>query len=568
MAATEAGTLLSVQADVQTAQTTTGPPPEAATTFLRRSSEQTAGPSRVYTRLTVHFWLFLCLAAFALLLRLRSWYIHRRKGGVQREDSALQTFRQKFLAVYLAAVTSDWLQGPYMYQLYREYGFGKGAIGVLLVAGYFSAAISGVVVGSFADAFGRRLSCLVYCIAYGVSCLVKHSSRFAMLFVGRVLGGIATALLFSVFDAWLVTEHKRKGFDDKSLGETFQSANECSALSAVVSGLFAAIVVESGGAVSAFDLAFAFLVLTAVLLLALWEENYGRSPTAAKRRLSGLFEKSTSSLDDDTKRQKEKREGGDWAETGALLREGLRLMWTRSDVASCGVMQSCFEGAMYTFVFAWTPALPPSVNHGMMFACFMTASMLGGFAYEELRRLEFLPVTVLHLLFGSSSIALLLPALSGSPSIRTFAFLIFEVACGCYFCAFSVVRAGAVPDTARATVLTLLRVPVNILVVATCHVSAVWGEESVFAICSLLQFFALFASLRVRPLLTLSGEKGIEAKKKRDVSPVGPNAPPVSSLGRQPRTTKELLGEMLEVPVHHVQQPAVRKLSSGSELSN
>jgi hypothetical protein len=43
-------------------------------------------------------------------------------------------------------------------------------------------------------------------------------------------------------------------------------------------------------------------------------------------------------------------------------------------------MQSLFEASMYTFVFLWTPAINPFANHlphGMIFACFMTASMVG-----------------------------------------------------------------------------------------------------------------------------------------------------------------------------------------------
>lgn len=43
-------------------------------------------------------------------------------------------------------------------------------------------------------------------------------------------------------------------------------------------------------------------------------------------------------------------------------------------------MQSMYEGSLYTFVFLWTPALSPEgqkIPHGMVFSCFMTASMLG-----------------------------------------------------------------------------------------------------------------------------------------------------------------------------------------------
>ena len=47
-------------------------------------------------------------------------------------------------------------------------------------------------------------------------------------------------------------------------------------------------------------------------------------------------------------------------------------------LSSC-CLQSLFEAAMYTFVFLWTPALSPNgekIPHGMIFACFMTASMV------------------------------------------------------------------------------------------------------------------------------------------------------------------------------------------------
>lgn len=43
-------------------------------------------------------------------------------------------------------------------------------------------------------------------------------------------------------------------------------------------------------------------------------------------------------------------------------------------------MQSLFEASMYTFVFLWTPALSPrgeKIPHGIVFACFMTACMVG-----------------------------------------------------------------------------------------------------------------------------------------------------------------------------------------------
>ena len=45
----------------------------------------------------------------------------------------------------------DWLQGPYVYYLYSQYGFGKGEIGHLFIAGFGSSMLFGTIVGSLAD---------------------------------------------------------------------------------------------------------------------------------------------------------------------------------------------------------------------------------------------------------------------------------------------------------------------------------------------------------------------------------------------------------------------------------
>jgi hypothetical protein len=48
-------------------------------------------------------------------------------------------------------LAGDWLQGPYVYYLYSTYGFGKGEIGQLFIAGFGSSMLFGTIVGSLAD---------------------------------------------------------------------------------------------------------------------------------------------------------------------------------------------------------------------------------------------------------------------------------------------------------------------------------------------------------------------------------------------------------------------------------
>jgi hypothetical protein len=86
-------------------------------------------------------------------------------------------------------------------------------------------------------------------------------------------------------------------------------------------------------------------------------------------------------------------------------------------IALLGAMQSLFEGSMYTFVFLWTPALSPAgerLPHGMIFACFMVASMAG--ARPAGARPSALPLTTAAP--KSASLAGARPARSAPPPLR------------------------------------------------------------------------------------------------------------------------------------------------------
>ena len=60
----------------------------------------------------------------------------------QRSESEL---KPRFTAA------GDWLQGPYVYALYQHYGYDKGDIGRLFIAGFGSSMVFGTIVGSLAD---------------------------------------------------------------------------------------------------------------------------------------------------------------------------------------------------------------------------------------------------------------------------------------------------------------------------------------------------------------------------------------------------------------------------------
>jgi MFS family permease len=107
------------------------------------------------------------------------------------------------------------------------------------MSGFLAAAISATFVGSLADLHGRRLACQCFCITYAACCLSILFDNIFVLFIGRILGGLSTTLLYSVFESWLVTEFHRQCLDEAggSLKDIFGLMTTLNSVIAIVAGL-------------------------------------------------------------------------------------------------------------------------------------------------------------------------------------------------------------------------------------------------------------------------------------------------------------------------------------------
>ena len=112
-------------------------------------------------------------------------------------------FRGQYMMVYYVIMLADWMQGTHMYTLYLSYNVN---ISALFLTGFLSGAIFAPFLGSAVDKFGRKRSCVAYCVLEIIINTMEHSQNFVILLIGRVLGGISTNLLFSAFESWMVTQ--------------------------------------------------------------------------------------------------------------------------------------------------------------------------------------------------------------------------------------------------------------------------------------------------------------------------------------------------------------------------
>ena len=162
-----------------------------------------------------------CLLMSTIITLLLTIKARSGSGGTAPLPADFKRFQMIFLATYYISMTADWLQGPYVYALYSSYGFSKHDIAVLFVGGFGASMLFAPSLVLRADKMGRKKLCQVYCVLYVLSCVTKHARDYNMLMLGRVLGGIATSLLFSSFESWMVCEHTARGFSSEMLNDTF-----------------------------------------------------------------------------------------------------------------------------------------------------------------------------------------------------------------------------------------------------------------------------------------------------------------------------------------------------------
>lgn len=377
-------------------------------------------------------------------------------------------FQLNYLTVYLLAVASDWLQGPYVYALYTDYGFDKQAIGQLFIAGFGSSAIFGTVIGSIADKFGRKFNVIVFVASYALSCGTKHFPDFNILLMGRVLAGIATSILFSAFEAWMISEHNRRTHPPALLSDTFSKAQFGNAVVAIVSGQLAGFVAGKFGKVAPFDAAAVCLLVLGGIVLSSWSENYGDARQSVS---SGM-------------------------------RSAWDMMLADEKILLVGVIQSAFESAMYLMVFCWTPALQTlskgmglgEIPHGMIFSSFMVAIMIGSSAFTFLMKQQ-PPELFMRNLYVLGVGTFVVAASTQNLWYMYASFLAFEVICGVYFPAMGTMRAKYVPEETRAAIMNYFRVPLNLIVCVTLWKNIT--NERVFQLSAVMLAVAVLCQQRL-----------------------------------------------------------------------
>ena len=368
------------------------------------------------------------------------------------------SFKAYYIGVYAVIMLADWMQGTHMYTLYLSYGVD---ISTLFLTGFLSGAIFAPFLGSVVDKVGRKNSCIVYCVLEIIINTMEHSTNFSILLFGRVLGGISTNLLFSAFESWMTTEHRKKGFPEKWLTEVYSAASVTNGVTAVAAGIVAQQLEDWLGHIGPFKGAVALTVLALILVLR-WDENYGED------------------------------KGDDSGSVITQFKEGWSATLSSPDILKIGLIQSLGEGAMYTFVFMWVPTLlslaPNSdVPTGAVFSSLMIAITMGGSVFPLVHSCLGSTELAATAIYFLAALCMLCPALCLSNFGNCFtpvlvAFVMVEFSIGLFFPAAGILRSKYVPDHLQGAILNIFRLPLNLLVVTGTKLTDLYQPSTVYSV--------------------------------------------------------------------------------------
>jgi len=309
--------------------------------------------------------------------------------------------------------------------------------------------------------------------------MLEQYPNLVGLIASRMIGGVTTNLLSSVFETWLDTEYRRRGYNKEEYELLMRDSVVISNLAAIASGYVAHELAERMGPVGPFKGAVTCTTIAFAVVAVVWTENYGSEDPDSKSVVS-------------------------------YLREAMKTFRSDSKVLRVGIVQGLTTSSIQIFIFLWSPVVREFAHnsmkgtlgldragepaYGLIFGGFMTAGVLGGLVSPVVRRAftsllepltkgktaavrvdddEVVRPMAVELLASACYILcaclLLVPCLVDSQSSSAFsatlvAFLIYEFIIGIYMPCEGVIRSIYIPSDARCSLMTLPRVVVNVAV--------------------------------------------------------------------------------------------------------
>ena len=434
--------------------------------------------------------LFLWQTVLCHVLPKKEMTAAQRLVSEQIKPPAISAFQLLYLPVFWLLRTAFWMSGPYFVPVYAKKAEGLISIDSVFRVGFASAAvllpaIASIVSSSYTDEKSGTIAAAVF---YALGAASTQVSNLPLLLAGRGCGNIGTGLLSIMPEAWVSSEIQKTGTDPygRWLSNIFATAFAFDSIVAILAGQVAAVAAERlGGPEGPFQVSPLFLVVAVVIIGLFWT---------------------------DTDVPTEKDGSGNANSNGLSLQDAANVFASDTKVLLLGLVQCSFEAATYLFVLNQAQAIGGAVSasfgadsavpNGMVFACYMTATLLGSCIYGHLSELRCRPEGILSAAIIVSAVALgaVGTLCSGESNLTglTVAFFLFEVMAGLAKPSFSWLRSKYLPIRERSILMTAFSAVFNVLVLAISLSNNLIGDAGVWCAASALLVFAFVCLLQLR----------------------------------------------------------------------
>lgn len=110
-----------------------------------------------------------------------------------------------------------------------------------------------------------------------VALSLRLMNAYFFLFVSHILSGLATALMYSVFESWYVSEHTNREFPTEWRSRTFALATLLNSIVAILAGMVANALVDVWGYRSPYVASMILICAVFMMVSSTWSENYGNN---------------------------------------------------------------------------------------------------------------------------------------------------------------------------------------------------------------------------------------------------------------------------------------------------
>ena len=433
--------------------------------------------------------LFLWQTVLCHVLPKKEMTAAQRLVSEQIKPPAISAFQLLYLPVFWLLRTAFWMSGPYFVPVYAKKAEGLISIDNVFRVGFASAAvllapIASIVSSSYTDEKSGTIAAAVF---YALGAASTQVSNLPLLLAGRGCGNIGTGLLSIMPEAWVSSEIQKTGTDPygRWLSNIFATAFAFDSIVAILAGQVAAVAAERlGGPEGPFQVSPLFLVVAVVIIGLFWT---------------------------DTDVPTEKDGSGNANSNGLSLQDAANVFASDTKVLLLGLVQCSFEAATYLFVLNQAQAIGGAVSasfgvdsapNGLIFACYMTATLLGSCIYGHLSELRCRPEGILSAAIIVSAVALgaVGTLCSGESNLTglTVAFFLFEVMAGLAKPSFSWLRSKYLPIRERSILMTAFSAVFNLLVLVISLSNNLIGDAGVWWAASALLVFAFVCLLQLR----------------------------------------------------------------------